>query len=543
MPSSFGRYTLIRRVAVGGMAEIWKAKVTGAAGFQKTVAIKRVLPELARDADFVAMFIQEAKLAAELVHPNIVQVFDFGQVGNDEYYIAMEYVPGTNVGVVHRRALERGGTLPMHAALYVVAQAAKGLGYAHSRVDPGGRSLDLIHRDVSPQNILVSFEGDVKVADFGIAKAASASSRTSEGQVRGKLGYMSPEQAQSRRLDARSDLFSLGIVLYELLSGKRLFHGATPADTYARVAGFRGLQREDLDAVAEECRGILAKTLAIPPEDRFQTGEEMETALAHLLGREGEREARSRLRETLVGLFDHEFRLEQTPTGPTDTVAETVLATALGSAAGLATETEKATVPPTGTATLPSNRVVVRASPPGAASAPGAKSRIFLLALALGATTVALTFLLPGAPAPPAPPSPIPTPTVIAEITAARTPSPAGIDIETPAPLPKPTVLRVPTPRPPPSTPRASVTAVAAAKQGTLSVTSRPWVQVWVDGKLVTKETPLVKEPLPAGLHVIRFVNHVRGFDLSRPVEIPPGGAVSISVDVSSGEIAVTSVP
>ncbi|HVO31471.1 MAG TPA: serine/threonine-protein kinase, partial [bacterium] len=232
--ATFGRYTLIRRVGLGGMAEIWKAKVLGPAGFEKTVAVKKILPELTDDSEFLEMFVDEAKLVADLVHPNIVQVHDFGQVGPRDYFIAMEYVSGANLGSLLKRLKDRGARVPRETAIFIILESARGLGYAHAKRDSAGRSLGIVHRDVSPSNILVSFGGEVKVADFGIAKARSARQTTAEGFVRGKVSYMSPEQAAGGDLDQRSDIFSLGLVFVEMLTGKRFFTGENSRDIYQK---------------------------------------------------------------------------------------------------------------------------------------------------------------------------------------------------------------------------------------------------------------------------------------------------------------------
>jgi hypothetical protein len=278
--STYGRYTLVRRVAVGGMAEIWKAKALGPAGFQKTVAIKRVLPQLAEDKDFIEMFIEEAKLAAELVHPNIVQIFDFGQVGPTEYYIAMEYVPGANVSRMQKAARERGGKIPHGIGIYLVAEAAKGLAHAHSYTDASGTPMRIVHRDISPQNILVTFEGGVKVIDFGVAKAAGRAQHTRTGALKGKYGYMSPEQVAGSEVDGRSDIFALGIVLHELLTGRRLFKADSDVQTLARVRECDVPPPSRLNPqLPLGLDAIVLQALAKDPDLRFRTAQEFRLAL------------------------------------------------------------------------------------------------------------------------------------------------------------------------------------------------------------------------------------------------------------------------
>lgn len=317
----FGRYTLTKRVASGGMAEIWKAKATGAAGFEKTVAIKKVLPNLASDPEFTAMFIAEAKLVSGLQHANVVQVFDFGQVGEDQYYLAMEYVSGGSLAVLCRRLAEKQKRLPLDVALYVVVEAARGLGYAHSRTDRTGQPLNIIHRDVSPHNLLVSFDGDVKVADFGIARAASRISVTATGIVRGKAAYMSPEQAMGKGLDPRSDLFCLGLVFYELVTGKRLFDGESTNEIMGRVAFW---QPGEMPEAPPPVAPLLKKVLAALPEDRFADASELEEACAAILGSDGAVRARKALAAAMREELAPEYSAEMSADSETEQAAASV---------------------------------------------------------------------------------------------------------------------------------------------------------------------------------------------------------------------------
>jgi tetratricopeptide (TPR) repeat protein/tRNA A-37 threonylcarbamoyl transferase component Bud32 len=269
-PIVYGKYQLLERLARGGMAEVFKAKSHGVEGFEKILVIKRILPGLTENRQFVEMFINEAKIAVSLNHANVVQVFDLGYA-DGRYFIAMEYVAGCDLATLLERA-PPGGLEP-GLAVFVTGEVAKALDYAHRRRDGERRPLGLVHRDVSPQNILVSFEGEVKLTDFGIAKAASVVEPTSDaGVVKGKYAYMSPEQAQGRAVDGRSDLFSLGLVLYELLSGDNPFYDeASVYETLARVRAGRvpplGDRRPELPA---ELVAIVERALAPEPADRFE---------------------------------------------------------------------------------------------------------------------------------------------------------------------------------------------------------------------------------------------------------------------------------
>jgi serine/threonine protein kinase len=284
LPPMSTRYEITERLATGGMAEIYKGKVIGADGFEKVVVIKRILPEYTQDPDFVGMFVREAKLSTLLNHPNIVQVFDLGKHG-DEYFITMEYVDGPNLHATAVRSFKMGyKPFPLRECLFVMAEVCKGLDYAHRKCGADGQPLGIIHRDVSPPNILLSFDGTVKVADFGVAKARDQAVRTRTGVLKGKFGYMSPEQASGKPLDRRSDVFSLGVVLWELLAGKRLFKGQTPLLTVERVVRCEvPLLASFFPEIPPEVDALVAQALARDPVDRFQSAGEMGEAISDYL--------------------------------------------------------------------------------------------------------------------------------------------------------------------------------------------------------------------------------------------------------------------
>ena len=282
----FGQYTLLERIAAGGMAEVWKARMRGVEGFQKTVAIKRILPHMTDNAEFVGMFIDEAKLAAQLSHPNIVHIYDLGKIGRD-YYIAMEYVEGKDLRSLLNAGRHKGLHLPLSLCLLIASRLASALDYAHRKRDFEDRELGLVHRDVSPQNVLLTYDGDVKLCDFGIAKAVSKASQTLMGALKGKLQYMSPEQAWGRPVDARSDLFSLGSVLFEMITGERLFAGDSEISVLEAVRQGRVRSPRQVNpAVPKEVDDIVGRALAVAPQARFQSAGEMkqrlEAALASL---------------------------------------------------------------------------------------------------------------------------------------------------------------------------------------------------------------------------------------------------------------------
>ncbi|OJH35102.1 serine/threonine protein kinase [Cystobacter ferrugineus] len=233
MAVPLGKYQLLRKIASGGMGQVFLAR-EHSGGIERLVVIKRVLPHLAEDEEFLAMFQEEAQLVARLRHPNLITILEWAQV-EGRYCLAMEYVQGEDVRRLDKFARARGTPVPVGLALRIVAEAAAGLHYAHQARDAEGRPLHLVHRDVSPQNILVGFDGGVKVIDFGVAKAAGSASTTATGVLKGKYPYMSPEQADGRHVDGRSDLFALGVVLWELLTGHRLFKGESDLMTLRLV--------------------------------------------------------------------------------------------------------------------------------------------------------------------------------------------------------------------------------------------------------------------------------------------------------------------
>jgi len=239
LPVKFGKYTLIRHLATGGMAELYLAIQKSISGFEKLTVIKKILPRYSSDQEFINMFLDEARIAATLNHPNIVQIFDVGSIGND-YFIAMEYIHGEDlrniVGAMRKKEIR---SFPLEHAIAIIAGVCKGLSYAHNHKSISGEPLNIVHRDISPQNILVTFSGEVKIVDFGIARAATKDVAQGigkgEGALRGKFPYMSPEQIKGLEIDKRSDIFSTGIILFELTTGRRLFKGANELETLRKI--------------------------------------------------------------------------------------------------------------------------------------------------------------------------------------------------------------------------------------------------------------------------------------------------------------------
>lgn len=298
-----GRYTLKQKLATGGMAEVWLAEQSGVQGFTKSVVIKRILPGLADQPDFVRMFLDEARLLATLRHPNVVAVTDVGEDAG-HYFMAMEYLPGKDLGEVFRRCREKGERLPLEVAARLVADVARGLHHAHTRLDAAGAPLRIVHRDVSPQNILLTWDGVAHLIDFGVAWAARRDARTDAGVVKGKLGYMPPEQLEGSAVDARADQFALGIVLYELTTLSRLF--ARPSDAEVMRAVLECHVARPSTLVPEypgELEDALMRALAARPEGRYPTCEAFAVALETFLERRATPTGAPRIAQALAQLF------------------------------------------------------------------------------------------------------------------------------------------------------------------------------------------------------------------------------------------------
>ena len=293
------------------MAEVFKAKSYGVEGFEKVIAIKRILPSMGEDRDFIKMFIDEAKIAGQLSHANICQIFELGKISGS-HFIAMEYIWGKDLLQIQNRCKRLGRVVPVPMACYVIAKACEGLHYSHKRRDPLGKPLEIVHRDCSPQNILVSYEGEVKVIDFGIARAASRSSRTQAGVLKGKFGYMSPEQVRGLPLDSRSDIFSLGTVLYESLTGERLFVGESDFSTLERVRNADVTPPSELNKqIPEAVERIVLKALTRDREKRYQWCSEMQADLQSYLTGQEEVFASKGLGEAVREMFARELAREK----------------------------------------------------------------------------------------------------------------------------------------------------------------------------------------------------------------------------------------
>ncbi|MBU8899419.1 serine/threonine protein kinase [Corallococcus sp. H22C18031201] len=281
-----GKYEILTRLSMGGMAELFLAFTSGPGGFRKFVAVKQILPDIKKDDQFVKMFLDEARITAAFSHANIGQVFDLGEE-DGELYLAMEFLPGQNLEQVVKAASRKGQPLPVGFSSRVLRDSCLGLHYAHHFTDPAGKPVAVVHRDVSPKNVMITYDGVVKVIDFGIAKARGKLGRTQVGTVKGTSGYMSPEQVRNQALDGRSDLFSAGVMLHELLTGQRLFNGPHEAAVMMQIVSDEIPSPRSLNpAVPEALDAVVMRALARDSSKRFATCREMARAIEAALGSE-----------------------------------------------------------------------------------------------------------------------------------------------------------------------------------------------------------------------------------------------------------------
>ncbi|MFA5623487.1 MAG: serine/threonine-protein kinase [Bradymonadales bacterium] len=311
-PIPFGDYFLLEKINTGGMAEVFKAKSFGVEGFERVLAVKRILPAIAEDQEFISMFIDEAKIAVQLTHANIAQIFDLGCIDN-QYYIAMEYVPGRDLRVIFDRAVKTGEKLGIDCVCYIISRLCEGLDYAHNKRDANGKSLGIVHRDISPQNVLISYDGECKLIDFGIAKAANKSSATQVGILKGKFSYMSPEQVSGKaKIDHRSDIFALGIVLFEMLTLRRLFLGSSDFSTLEKIRKVEVSPPTLYNPnIPEELEDIVLRALEKDIALRFQSAHEMQEAIQKFMFNQKMYYTAKDLSDFSHKMFAQEIALEQ----------------------------------------------------------------------------------------------------------------------------------------------------------------------------------------------------------------------------------------
>jgi len=513
-PRQLGRYTLLVKLATGGMADIFLAKQRGAQGFEKLVVVKRILPNYAADPEFVGMFLDEGRLAANLTHPNIVQTFDLGEDAGC-YFIAMEYVAGESLVAMARAARLKGKLIDDRIAVRLISHAALALDHAHRQTDVMGTPLNIVHRDVSPQNLLVTYDGQLKVVDFGIAKAANRATQTGQGQVKGKITYMAPEQLRGdHEVTGQADIFALGVVLFELVTGTRLVEGGDQARAISLIGGKEEMplpseRRTDVDPRLNE---IIGRALKKDLTERYATGGELHADLESWLATKGQTTA-AEVSAFVRELFAEKIAkrkeiIERALKGDFEVKGEVGVA-----------EAKSGGSMPDGTAyvhepfaALERKRRVKLAGGIGAA----ALLILGVVALAVGhsgpkpepATKIdkPVAAVTP-APKPEVNPTPPAQPTAAAAIAApkpAPAPTPAPVAI---APTPAPTPVAAPPPKP----------VHVRARPGKLSIDTTPWTEVYWRGKDLG-QTPLIGVDLPPGAQ--RLVLKNPGEKIEQTVEV-----------------------
>ena len=307
----FGKYLLLNRLSVGATAAVYRAKIQGEAGFERVVAIKRILPHMAGDPAFIETFVREAKIAARLNHTNICPIYELGKVG-ESIYMAMECVAGKDLGKVNRALAAQGQTMPPAMCAWVASRLCEALDYAHTLKDARGKTAGIIHRDLSPTNIVISYEGGVKLIDFGVAKATGRAQQTNVDALKKKLGYMSPEMVRGKTVDHRSDVFGVGVTLFEMVTGQRLFSGKDDMATLGMVGKAAAPALSDvIDGVPSELEVIVTKALAREPEDRYQNCGEMNDALVGYLAQTAPTYGTRQLAQWMEATFAREMEQER----------------------------------------------------------------------------------------------------------------------------------------------------------------------------------------------------------------------------------------
>ncbi|NMB74522.1 MAG: protein kinase [Myxococcales bacterium] len=505
-------YRILGRIGSGGMAEVFLGKARGAAGFERTVAIKCILPAYSENPQLCAMLIQEAKVATWLTHANVVQVFDLGE-HQGRYFIVMEYVDGNDLDALQKNLSQRGERLPPALAVWIIREVLRGLEFVHGRCDDAGRPLHLVHRDISPANILVSHSAEVKLADFGIARARYLARTTQAGMVRGKLGYMSPEQAAGEDVDERSDLFSTGVVLYELLTGQALFPGSNLSEIVRRLYG------PETPRPSETCPGlppaldaVVMRALMRKPKDRFACAREFDRTLEQAAAEAGLKASRAEFADWLHQAIPPR-RIQ-----PLASEADVVLGSSTSPAAAVPTTRELATPEPQEKrrAVLPWLLLLVGFGGavalvaffwwwPGAGEPPVASQRQALSAPSSGREPV---FADGGSADGPAD-------------AAAGTNSLDGGTEDRASEAGRAAGDRAPA-------------AAIVRPSGTLVLNSEPWARIFVDGKDTGVTTPTISGlALPAGRHRVTLVNPALELTATFEVDILRGQVTKRFVDLA----------
>ncbi|MDP2275918.1 MAG: serine/threonine-protein kinase [Archangium sp.] len=508
MTKTLGKYTLLRKLATGGMAEVFLARADGPMGFAKKCVVKRILPHFNDDPRFIEMFLGEARLAAELNHPNLVQIFDFGEA-DGQYYLAMEYIDGANLRVLNQATRRVQGPMPFPLAARMIALAAEGLHFAHELRNEQGEFLNLVHRDISPDNILVARNGSVKVVDFGIAKASTQPHLTKSGMIKGKMAYMPPEQLAREPLDRRADLFALGIVFYELVTGGMPFDATSEVSIIQAIMSQKPLEKPtvyrpdcppDLEAIVNKC-------LEKDRDRRYASCVELQADLEAFIRRSGETVGTREIAQLVSTVFENEA----------DTTAPNAVASGLDATTPSAKSSERIS-PPAPVATQSGTGMSNTALRSVEVNAVKRSRAPLFVGLALVATVVAglggWLALRPDV----VPVKPLAVidagSAVIAAAPDAAVAIAVVVDAEPDAGLESEEV-------------DAGAVAVAvarpvAAKTGKLELRIRPYATIYLDDRLLG-DTPLPAISVPVGKHKLRLVNPAFGKDVELNIVIKPG--------------------
>jgi eukaryotic-like serine/threonine-protein kinase len=515
-----GKYQLVGKLAVGGMAEVFLAKVAGPMGFEKTLVVKRILPHLAEDPSFVQMFLGEATLVARLTHPNIVQILDFGE-SDGTYYLAMEYIDGPSLRTLLDDSLRLGEPLPPTLCARIISAACEGLSFAHDFKDPAtGQPLNIVHRDISPDNILLSRQGAVKVADFGIAKAAGQRHRTQTGMIKGKVAYMPPEQIRNQHLDRQADVYALGIVFYELLTGQRPFNADNDISLMHAVVFEEPQPAAQLNpALPEPVLRIIDRAIAKEREQRYPDCLAFQAALEEYLLSTGKPVMTGHLAQHIAQISPPSQQPLSLPvplkTGPlTDTALrpaapEVRAPPRVELSPSLIAEKNALEAPPVPVPAPRRGRMLPAAIAGAVLLASGGGYLVSRNADAPRPTTAA--------PTPPIPPA---------------EPQPAQPETNPVTPLPSPGAE---TP-PPANTATAEASGNPDAKIGTLEIEVRPWAIVYLQGKKLARVAPSATVDINPGTYSLKFVNKKLRKSLERQVEVKAGKTTFVLVDLVSDE-------
>jgi serine/threonine protein kinase len=572
-----GDYEILARLAAGGMAEIYLARLRKMTSFQKMVVIKRILPELAQNSDFIEMFLDEARIAATLEHPHIVQTYDVGVV-DGSYYIAMEYLHGEDVRSIMKELERRQRRMPLPQALNIIISAAGGLHYAHEKVGFEGHPLEIVHRDVSPQNLFVTYAGGIKLLDFGIARASNRLRETRIGTLKGKVPYMSPEQCQSEALDRRSDIYSLGILLYELTLSRRLYAGSNDFEVLKEIVEGEVTPPRQIDpCYPEALESIVMRALAKSRDERWATARDMQAALEGFVFEERLHIMPMGIQQFMEELFGNQIEAWRQAQSQGKTLDEHLLTAKSthedsqpfieadpvkaerlrAERAAFVAQLEKKSLPPPSAqpqrlrtvflvalagallvAAVAKLKLVpppARAQPPTVVIAPPSEPLTMAQPMQSLPTEPAPSLRLPQPAAsapPPRSPSP-PRPPHRSRRSSSTTESPV-----TPAPsepVAPPAAATTPESEPAPSAPAAPAPNPAdevtphLEGDGTLVVASSPWCRVIIDG--VDRGATPLRIKLPAGAHTLLLTNPEFNVRRTFPVTIEPGQTLRKRID------------